>query len=61
MTDTVTKTQASRRGKRSLMSWHDPAVIRHLRVLAAEQDRTLQALVGEALADLFVKHGRQIA
>ena len=48
----------SRRGKRSVSGHFDPAVQRQLRMLAAETDRTTQALIGEALNDLFRKYNR---
>ena len=34
-----------------------PAVQKQVRVIAAEQDRTIQALLTEALNDLFEKDG----
>ena len=36
-----------------------PAVHRQLRMLGATQGRTVQSLFGEALNELFHKHGRQ--
>ena len=48
----------SREGKSNVTGYFDPAVKRQLRILAAEQDTTIQALLGEALNDLFAKYGR---
>ena len=49
--------QASRVNKASVTGYFDPAVRRQLRKLAADSDTTIQALLGEALNDLFAKHG----
>ena len=48
----------SREGKSNVTGYFDPAVKRQLRILAAEQDTTIQALLGEALNDLFAKRGK---
>lgn len=50
-------TQASRAGKASVTGYFAPDVRRQLRRLAADNDTTIQALLGEALNDLFAKHG----
>lgn len=56
------KTQRRRRrdrtGTRLIAGHFDPAVARQLRMLAAEEDTTIQALLGEALNLLFVKKGK---
>ena len=49
--------QASRVGKASVTGYFAPTVRRQLRKLAADSDTTIQALLGEALNDLFAKHG----
>ena len=49
--------QASRIGKASVTGYFEPIVRRQLRKLAADSDTTIQALLGEALNDLFAKHG----
>ena len=46
-----------RAGKASVTAWFTPEVRRQLRRLAADRDTTLQALLGEAVNDLFAKHG----
>ena len=48
----------SRDGKSNVTGYFDPAVKRQLRILAAERDTTIQALLGEALNDLFAKYRR---
>ena len=50
-------TQPGRVGKVSVTGYFAPAVRRQLRRLAADGDTTIQALLGEALNDLFAKHG----
>ncbi len=47
-----------REGKSNVTGYYDPVVKRQLRLLAAEHDTTIQALLGEALNDLFAKHGK---
>ena len=50
-------TQPGRAGKVSVAGYFRPEVRRQLRRLAADADTTVQALLGEALNDLFAKHG----
>ena len=50
-------TQPSRAGRISVTGYFAPEVRRQLRRLAADGDSTIQALLGEALNDLFAKHG----
>jgi CobQ/CobB/MinD/ParA nucleotide binding domain len=47
----------SRDGRRLIAGHFDPRVARRLKVLAAEEDTTVQALLEEALELLFVKKG----
>ena len=49
--------RASRAGKASVTAYFAPEVRRQLRRLAADGDTTIQALLGEAINDLFPKHG----
>lgn len=51
--------QPGRMGKANLQSWHDPAVIQQLKIIAAEQDKTQQKLIAEALNMFFRKYGKQ--
>ena len=46
-----------RQGKSNVTGYFAPAVKRQLRRLAADSDRTIQSLIGEALNDLFAKNG----
>ncbi len=48
----------SRRGKRNVSAYIDSTAAKQLRLLAVEQDTSTQALVEEALNDLFRKHGK---
>jgi hypothetical protein len=56
------KTEAERNpgrvGRRQVAAFFAPEVGRALKVLAAERDSTVQALMAEALNDLFRKHGK---
>ena len=43
-------------------SWQPPDAVRQLRILAAERDTTMQALMAEGLNMVFAKYGKsQIA
>jgi len=48
----------SRDGRRFLGGHFDPKVVRQMKMLAAEEDTTTQALLEEAIDMLFVKKGR---
>jgi hypothetical protein len=48
----------SREGKKLIAAHVDPKVARQLKLLAVEDDTTVQALLEEALNLLFVKKGR---
>jgi hypothetical protein len=48
----------SRDGRRLIAGHFDPKVAKQLKLLAAEEDTTVQALLEEALNLLFVKKGR---
>lgn len=49
----------SREGKKAISGFFDPAVSKQLKQLALDQDASVQALLAEALNDLFVKHGQK--
>lgn len=53
-----TQEKPSRQTKKSIMSWHDPAVVKQLKAIAFEHDTTQQALIQEALNLLFAKYGK---
>lgn len=47
-----------REGKSNVTGYFPPAVKKQLRLLAAEQETTIQNLLAEALNDLFAKNGK---
>lgn len=48
----------SRTGKRLIGGHFSPEVAKHLKILAAEEETSIQALLEEALSLLFVKKGK---
>ena len=48
----------SRRGKKPITAHFEPAVVRQLKQLGLDQDRSIQNMLGEALNDFFAKHGK---
>lgn len=48
----------SRIGRAQLSSYQAPEAVRQLKILAAEQETTIQALTAEALNLLFAKYGK---
>ena len=50
--------QTGRASKRNVTGYFPPEVAKQLRVLAAEQDRTIQDCLAEALNDWFAKNGK---
>lgn len=53
-----TEQPPSRQGTKTIAGHFDPAVSRQFRILALEQDKTGQDLLGEALNGLFKKYGK---
>lgn len=51
-------TAPSRRGKKPVTGYYDPAVRQQLAVLAAEEDRSQNDLIAEALNILFERYGK---
>lgn len=51
----------SRVGKKQLTGYFDAAMVKSMRALALAQDTTVQALMEEALQDLFSKHQNELA
>lgn len=47
-----------RQGKKALTGYFDPDVLKQLKVMAATEETTIQALLSEALNDFFKKHGK---
>jgi hypothetical protein len=53
------ETRATSRRGLHLVGGHFPSeVVKQLRILAAEEETTIQSLLGEAIDDLFVKKGK---
>lgn len=50
--------RTGREGKSNITGYFPPEVKKQLRLLAAEQDTTIQSLLAEALNDLFAKNGK---
>lgn len=48
----------SRRGKKNISGYFAPEVHRQLRVIAAEEDKNLQEVLGDALNALFDQKGK---
>ena len=48
----------SRRGKKNISGYFSPEVHRQLRVIAAEEDKNLQEILGDALNALFERRGK---
>lgn len=48
----------SRRGKKPLTVYLDPAVIKQLKIIGIETETTNQDMVIDALNDFFTKHGK---
>jgi hypothetical protein len=53
-----TKKQANRVGKKTVIFYDEPKVVRELKHICADEDRTMQDLMHEAVDDLLVKFGR---
>lgn len=47
----------SRDGKKAVVGYFSPELSKALRLLALQQDSSIQALLGEAIDDLLRKHG----
>lgn len=48
----------SRAGKKAVAGYFSPELSRGLHILGLEQDKSLQALLGEAIDDLMRKYGK---
>ena len=48
-----------RQGKKAVAGFFDPAVSRLLKQIGIERDTSIQELLGEAINDLFSKHGQR--
>ena len=56
----VSEVRPSRQGTRLVGGHFASDVAKQIRILAAEEDVTVQALLEEALSDLFVKKGKRL-
>lgn len=54
----ITGRAPSRIGKKTVAAHFDPAVSKQLKLIGLEADRSTQALLREAINDLFVKYGK---
>ena len=52
------KIAASRRGKKNISGYFAPEVHRQLRIIAAEEDKNLQEILGDALNVFFQNRGK---
>ena len=48
----------SRKGKKAITGFFDPAVSKQLKQIALNNDQTIQSLLAEALNDLFMKNNK---
>ncbi|MBE9078553.1 hypothetical protein IQ241_14830 [Romeria aff. gracilis LEGE 07310] len=48
----------SRAGKKAITGHFEPEVSKQLKLISLEEDTSVQALLGEALNDLFTKYGK---
>lgn len=51
------KLPPSRQGKRALTGWFTPETHHQVRMIAAQEDKTYQEVLGDGLNLLFQKHG----
>jgi hypothetical protein len=57
-TEQADQRSPGRQGKKMISGHFDPAVSRQLKQIALDTDSDVQAKLGEALNDLFVKYGK---
>ncbi len=50
--------KTSRTGKKAVAGYFSPELSRALNILRIEQDKSLQAILGEAIDDLLRKYGK---
>lgn len=48
----------SRAGKKAITGHFEPEVSKQIKLISLEEDTSVQALLGEALNDLFAKYGK---
>lgn len=59
LTSSAPSLPPSRQGKKAITGFFDPVVSRQLKQIALNEDKTVQALMGESLNDLFVKYNHK--
>ncbi len=52
------KMPLSRRGKRHISGYFEPEVLRQVKILCAEEDKTVNQVLADALNSLFVNKGK---
>jgi len=52
------KVPPSRRGKRHISGYFAPEVLRQVKIIGAEEDKTVNAVLADALNALFLKKGK---
>ena len=52
------KVPPSRRGKRHISGYFEPEVLRQVKILCAEEDKTVNQVLADALNSLFVNKGK---
>ena len=52
------KVPPSRQGKRHISGYFDPAVLRQVKIICAEEDKTVNEVLAEALNAYFVNLGK---
>lgn len=52
------KVPPSRRGKRHISGYFDAEVYRQVKIICAEDEKTVQQVLGEALNALFINRGK---
>ena len=57
--DVPSDAPSSRQGTRLIGGHFSPEIAKEIRILAAEEDVTVQSLLEEALSDLLVKKGKK--
>lgn len=52
------KVPPSRRGKRHISGYFEPEVLRQVKIICAEEDKTINQVLSDALNSLFVNKGK---
>ena len=57
-TNTDDKVPPSRRGKRHISGYFEPEVLKQVKIICAEEEKTVNEVLAEALNSLFVNKGK---